>query len=47
MGEIPDFTGVSSPYEVPVSPDITVDTAGRQIDDCVADILDKLASFLN
>lgn len=47
MGEIPDFTGVSSPYEVPVSPDITLDTAGRQIDDCVADILDKLASFLN
>ena len=27
-GEIPNFTGISSPYEPPVSPDITIDTTG-------------------
>ena len=46
MGQIHDFTGVSSPYEIPVSPEITVDTTERSIDACVADILDKLSSFL-
>ncbi len=25
-GEIPEFTGISSPYEAPVSPEITIDT---------------------
>lgn len=46
MGQIHNFTGVSSPYEIPVSPEITVDTTERSIDACVADILDKLSSFL-
>ena len=46
MGQIHDFTGVSSPYEIPVSPEITVDTTERSIDACIADILDKLSSFL-
>jgi adenylylsulfate kinase len=35
-GELPEFTGVSSPYEAPVSPDLTIDTAGLTIDDSVA-----------
>ncbi len=28
-GEIPEFTGISDPYEPPVAPEITVETAGR------------------
>jgi len=32
-GEIPDFTGISSPYEEPEFADLTVDTESR-LDDC-------------
>ena len=28
-GEIPEFTGVSDPYEAPQSPEITLETSGR------------------
>jgi bifunctional enzyme CysN/CysC len=33
-GEIPDFTGISAPYEVPESPDIVVDTAADDVKQC-------------
>jgi bifunctional enzyme CysN/CysC len=39
-GEIPDFTGVSAPYEPPQSPELAVDTANRSIEDCVQEIVD-------
>ena len=45
-GEIHDFTGVSSPYEVPSNPDITIDTTGRTVETCVSEILEKLAPYL-
>ncbi|HNJ78910.1 MAG TPA: adenylyl-sulfate kinase, partial [Marmoricola sp.] len=38
-GEIPDFTGISSPYEVPEDATIRVDTQGRSIKEALADIL--------
>jgi len=44
-GEIPEFTGVSAPYEPPPSPEITVDTS-RALDDCVAEIVRALGSRL-
>ncbi|GEL10409.1 adenylylsulfate kinase/bifunctional enzyme CysN/CysC [Flavobacterium glycines] len=31
-GEISDFTGINSPYEIPVNPDIIVDTTDRSIE---------------
>lgn len=34
-GEIKEFTGVSSPYEAPENPDLTVDTSTHGIDQCV------------
>ncbi|TKC91859.1 adenylyl-sulfate kinase [Trinickia terrae] len=34
--EIPEFTGVSSPYEVPASPNLSIDTAGEAIDTSVS-----------
>ncbi|MFN0281795.1 MAG: adenylyl-sulfate kinase, partial [Kineosporiaceae bacterium] len=37
-GEIADFTGISSPYEVPVRPELVVDTTGRAVDDVVAQV---------
>jgi len=41
-GEIPEFTGISSPYEVPADATVTVDTTGRSIDDALADVLAAL-----
>jgi sulfate adenylyltransferase len=41
-GEIADFTGISSPYEVPADADVTVDTTGRSIEDALADVLAAL-----
>jgi sulfate adenylyltransferase len=43
-GEIPDFTGISSPYEVPEDADLRIDTTGRSIDDCRDEVLDALAA---
>ena len=42
-GEIPEFTGISSPYEEPHDADIRVDTTGRTIDDALQDVIDALA----
>ena len=38
-GEIPEFTGISSPYEEPVDPAVRVDTTGRTIEDALDDVL--------
>jgi adenylylsulfate kinase len=37
-GEIPQFTGISSPYEPPLNPEITIDTENRSVADCVAEV---------
>jgi adenylylsulfate kinase len=34
-GEIADFTGISSPYEEPLKPELVLDAAYDSIDDCV------------
>lgn len=41
-GEIPEFTGISSPYEEPVNPEIVVETDVLSVDDIVEIILDEL-----
>ena len=38
-GEIADFTGISSPYEVPTTPEIVLDTGIESLDACVAKVL--------
>ena len=43
-GEIPDFTGISSPYDVPEDADLRLDTTGRSIDDCRDEVLAALTS---
>jgi bifunctional enzyme CysN/CysC len=39
-GEIRDFTGVSSPYEVPENPDLSIDTGSHSVDECIAQLID-------
>jgi adenylylsulfate kinase len=41
-GEIPEFTGISSPYEEPLNPELVVDTAGRPLEACVTQVLELL-----
>lgn len=43
-GEIPEFTGISSPYEEPEDADVRVDTTGRSIEDCLDDVVNALAA---
>ena len=38
-GEIPEFTGISSPYEMPEDPAVRVDTTGRSVADALEDVL--------
>ncbi len=39
-GEIPDFTGISAPYEEPKTAELSVDTAQNDVDTCVRMVLD-------
>lgn len=41
-GEIQNFTGISDPYEEPVSPEIVVDTDKETIEESVIKVLQKL-----
>jgi sulfate adenylyltransferase len=43
-GLIPEFTGISSPYEVPTDADLTLDTTGRDLGECVDELLTCLRS---
>ncbi len=38
-GAIPEFTGVSAPYEAPVDPELVLDTAGRSVDQSVEELV--------
>lgn len=41
-GLIPEFTGVSDPYEIPEHPELAIDTTSLGIEEAVQQILDKL-----
>ena len=43
-GEIPEFTGISDPYETPTDAEVVIDTTGRTIDDCVDAVYSYLVS---
>jgi adenylylsulfate kinase-like enzyme len=38
-GEIPEFTGVSDPYEPPAAPELTLETAGRTPEESAGEVL--------
>ncbi|MBZ9607638.1 adenylyl-sulfate kinase [Clostridium estertheticum] len=42
LGEIKEFTGITSPYENPENPEIVINTKEQTIDQCVDKILDYL-----
>ncbi|MAF48001.1 MAG: adenylyl-sulfate kinase [Rhodospirillaceae bacterium] len=42
-GKIPEFTGVSAPYEAPESPEFSVDTQNLSVEECV----DELVQYID
>jgi bifunctional enzyme CysN/CysC len=45
-GEIPEFTGVSAPYEEPENPDLVIDTEQYDIDTCVNQLVSYVEHHL-
>ncbi len=41
-GEIPQFTGVSDPYEEPLAPELVIDTEREEISDSASRVIDRL-----
>ena len=41
-GEIKEFTGISSPYEAPEAPELSVDTGAAALDACVEQVVNAL-----
>lgn len=39
VGEIIEFTGISSPYEQPLNPELAVDSGNASLESCVAQVL--------
>ena len=45
-GEIPNFSGISSPYEVPEHPDITIDTTGQTVEESVEYLMQEIRKYV-
>jgi len=45
-GEIPDFTGIHSPFEAPLQPDVKLRTEEASIEQCVELVLMRLLGCL-
>jgi bifunctional enzyme CysN/CysC len=43
-GQLPDFTGIGSPYEAPVNPDVRIDATAVTPDQAVQQIVDRLVA---
>jgi adenylylsulfate kinase len=41
-GEVREFTGISSPYEEPVNPELVIDTGGASLETCVEQVISYL-----
>lgn len=45
-GEIPEFTGISSPYEKPVNPDIEIDTSKYSIEEATDILIKQILKYI-
>jgi len=46
-GELPNFTGISSPFEIPSSPDVDVDTSSLSLDESVQKVYNVVINEIN
>jgi adenylyl-sulfate kinase len=44
-GEIPQFTGISDPYEAPIAPDLVIDTSALSLEAAVGRIVAKMGEL--
>ncbi|MCW8951373.1 MAG: adenylyl-sulfate kinase [Rhodospirillales bacterium] len=42
-GDIPDFTGISAPYEAPLSPEVTLNTGDLSVEESLERLLDYVS----
>jgi len=45
-GQLPNFTGIDSDYEVPVSADLIIQTEGKTIDDSAKDLIELITKHV-
>lgn len=45
-GEIPNFTGITSPFEAPETPNVKVNTAENELDACLKQLINKIVPKL-
>ncbi len=45
-GEIPNFTGITSPFEEPEKPTVKVNTAANELDACLKQLINKIVPKL-
>ena len=43
-GEVPEFTGISSPYEPPENPELILNTGEEMLEVCVPKVMELLRS---
>lgn len=43
-GEIKEFTGISAPFETPISPDLEIDTNNHTYEDCLKQLIEFVLS---
>jgi len=43
-GKIPNFTGIDSPYEAPLNPDLVINAATQSIEDCARSLVTMILS---
>lgn len=43
-GEIREFTGIDSPYEAPLAPELTIDTSAASVEECARSVIRYLKS---
>ena len=41
-GEIPNFTGISAPFEAPENPEVVLKSGEKSVEDCVAQLIKYL-----
>ncbi len=46
-GEISNFTGISSPYELPRQPEIVINTEEHTLEECVDSLYQQILNYLN
>jgi bifunctional enzyme CysN/CysC len=45
-GQIPDFTGISAPYEAPEKAELVIDTSAKSVEACVAELMEYVKSTI-